>query len=311
LAKVPRNDPGNTFSPLAWGARGLGYKLGGPLGGMMAEEVIRANPVRLAALARGGRVVQEYISDSMGRMLSGGVRGSAALKLDRVIAPTTLGIERATTPRERRDALNARMEELASMGEQGVADRAAAETAHLDADAPDAAQAVRNRAVSMAGYLLARAPRPLVQNNPMVPRGPSYNRVSDADALAFAQLDRALQDPLSVMDALGNGKVPSPQVLAAVRDNYPGLWSQAEAAFQHHLAERPEDVPWETVLRAGIVFGANSHPALQPSNLATQQRLIQPPAAGPGRPRKGAPPKDGVNVAVSPLDRIAEEGKLK
>lgn len=286
------------------GGRGLAYMaghfVGGAPGGFIAEQVVGSNPMRMAALARAGNVVKEYIGAQMGRMATGAARGALTLELPRSIAPATLSVLNARDGAERRTAFAKRMEELAYYGDdQSVSQKATDGTAHFEQDIPDATAAVRAKSVQIATYLRQAAPKPLVVRNPMNPR-PSYDMVSDRDAQRFAELDAALQDPLRIVQQLGSGQVPAPEVMMGFRTNYPELYNQAVQSFKAALAEHPGDISWETTMRAGIAFGLSSHPSLVPANLAAQQAAIQaPPPAPAGAPRsaRGTSPR-GASLAA-------------
>jgi hypothetical protein len=303
------------------GSRGLGYMAGRvagravglpELGGFVGEQMAGSSPMRMAALARGARVVQDYISDRMGAFARGAVNASEAASLPRSVAPTTLAMLNAPGADDRRQAMQARMNELGAYGDdRAVGDRATAGTAHFAQDAPDAAMAVSAKAVQVAAYLRDAAPQPLAQRSGLIAK-PSYDLVSDRDVHRFAEMDAVLQDPLRIVDQMAKGHVPAPEIMKAVQEVYPETYQSIVAAFQAHIAKDPESVSWATTIRAGIAFGLSAHPSLDSANLATQQQAAAAPApAAGGAPaprrqgRSPAPPGRRAAGYASPADAQA------
>jgi len=125
-----------------------------------------------------------------------------------------------------------------------------------------------NRAVS---YLQAKLPTRLQSTDPLG-RLRQRQKVSTHDALAFTRAANAVENPRSVLKAIGNGTVTRGE-MEALRAVYPKMHAEIVAGVVKGLTDLKEAPTLDSLTHLSIVIGQPLHPSLRPENIAAAQAL--------------------------------------
>lgn len=190
---------------------------------------------------------------------------------------------------------------IASLPVEQLAARLVEGTPELGRHAPGVAAAVQQTAVRAQKVLAAAAPKSARQPTGMP--GEKTPPPSEVQLAHYERVARAVEQPLTVLEDLGRGRVCSAAV-QALATAYPALYGEMCSQVTQALAQRTERVPYaqrlalSTFLQRPLDNSLKTIGALQ-ANAAPVQR--QPPQASGDLARPGAI-KAGQRAAT-PLNR--------
>lgn len=263
--------------------------------------------------------VHGYVREALDRFVAGpAARGVEAVRrsgIDRKLAPTTLAMLDGNRD-ERRTAVQARIAELSALTPDTLVDSLDGATRVHGNHAPDVSAVVRQRLMEAHEFLRQVLPQSLATagaGGMLVPRA-GQGIIPDRDIRRFANVDAAIQDPLRIVDAMAEGRVPDPAAVTAVQTLYPALWGRMVGELSEALARNPDAVGWKQALSLSITLGLDSHPAFNPLALNLQQALAKPapkqpmPASPVTKALGRAADKSLTGAAATLTDHIMERG---
>ena len=291
----------------------------GPL--LSAFLKIRAARAMLGRL--GGQIPATLEATAAGKAAA--IRDNAAQAVDRMLGLAEKGVRTVRPAAGRMAALGAklyddgqerpepktdaeavvqRIDELASAATNPDGVRRAVRKQLRGAVDPDLVAAIEDITITQLGYLHDNAPkRPLpslLGRNEWRPSVPEIDR--------FARRVRAARDPMSVLDSLAHGAV-TPEEAETLRTVYPHIYGEAQQRLMMRSGEVAKSLPYQRVLKLGILFEAPLLPSLRPERIAALQPSPSPQAsgapAGSAPPAPGGPPPNLDNLYMSPGDRRA------
>lgn len=163
-------------------------------------------------------------------------------------------------------------------------------------DAPGTATGLVAARVRARDFLLEKAPRELLGDDPLQPhlKKPVPSR---PELEKFARYMRTVDDPLSVLDDMNDGRLTKEQV-EALRVVYPAVYADLEKRVVEKLTDSTERVPYLKRVQLGLLLGIPTDKSLQPERIAMTQAIYAPPGQGPGATAGPAPVGKGTNGAI-------------
>lgn len=156
-------------------------------------------------------------------------------------------------------------------------------------------QAAMGANISRAvGFLQSKMPTRLQSSDPLG-RLRKRQKVSTHEALKFTRYANAVEDPKSVLKAIGNGTVTRAE-MEALAVVYPKIHEQVVAGIINGLADLKEAPSLDSLTHLSIVIGQPLHPSLRPENIAAAQAQYAQSAENGGR---GQPLVTPGNAQVS------------
>jgi ribosomal protein L12E/L44/L45/RPP1/RPP2 len=260
----------------------LGRRYGDQAAAYVLREVGRGVPVSQAV----GRVVDQVVDQSVQGLLTKAARGAGA------VASGTARAARLQVQEQARAALDRRAEEKEfDRRREALLVAPPAPPEGVPPEAAASAQATAEKARTFLQSKMPRAPGEGVGLQPHLSRlKPSAE--AQRKFLAYA---RAVEDPLSVLDALRRGKLPV-EGLEALREVYPEMHASVQAKAAELLAEQSKRLGPEEARRIAAVLGVPAGPADAPSFVLAIQAGYAQQAQG-GAAVAGKPPARPVNAA--------------
>lgn len=264
---------------------GLGAAIGGLVGGLPGAAIggglvgALRRPATLYRTLGGIDRVTRGIRDSISRGVrsysekaaeraAAGVAGRRSATLRAVVAPAT------------RQAYRLAVQRAVDFTGNPVASSAAfaSRTEELRRSAPRTAAALETVAHRAAGFLASRVP-PGSQPRPDLLQPQHHEpRVSTVEMSRFLRYARAVDNPLSVIDDLKDGRLSS-EAVEAVREVYPELHAEIVRNVVEQLASERNRFGYEDRVQLGLLLGITSDPSLEPRFVASIQAMYagQPP----------------------------------
>lgn len=269
------------------------------VGGVLAHAVM--DPGRFAQAVAAAQLTGQRVGrwlDNRAARLAGVAVSKVAEALPRTISRSTRAILDATSADARRQAYDARLAELNDLVRR-FPDHAAQQLIGVSDKLPRHAMAMTQSGQAALQILLQNLPRP---------RAGSYQDVYakptplDSDIRKFAQIDAAIQDPLSVLDRAADGKLVQRHEMDAVAAAFPRLLAGFRQSVATHVGAA-RSRPSAGLQRAQkVVFGM---PEGDPGHLARWQALYASPAAatqpGPapgGKPLRSTPQRASLSTKL-------------
>lgn len=278
----------------------LGHVVGrAALSGMMFGPIIggpAAVAVGTAAPYVGSAVIA--LLDSLQRASSGRILGYAATiakgtRPGRRATVDALSIlasaqfsdqPRAKKPKDAREAYARTAADLraAVKDPAGTLATMRANAAPIALESPSHAEAIVQHGWSKLQYAASKLP-------PELPRDPLTTLFhvvppSDSDIADFAQIARAVDDPVGIMEDLAHGSM-SLVAARTLRETSPVLFEEMKAAIVNSIQESGKPVPYQTRLRLSMFFGQPLDPTLDASFIGYAQATYAPPPQPPGAPQ--------------------------
>lgn len=301
---------------------GLSEQLG-VLGG------IAVGGLAAAPLAIGGALVQNlvrrYGSDVAAQLARAATRGEAVHAVDQAIeriagervaalvgtAKKTVGelprtapgvaqvVEKAVrreqpAPEVPRGAVMQRYQLARKELLDGLADRQArleASTAGLDDVAPGLGAAIRAKTTLASDFLASKLPK-VPQRQSLQPHLEKERLPSPEEARRYLRYERAVSDPLSILEDARKGKL-TVEAVEAVSTLYPRLLQAVRGQLMAEAAQKKERFSRQQRVQFDLLLGTSTEPDMQPHAMAQYQAIqpkAPPPNLPPGQVAPGAPP---------------------
>lgn len=198
----------------------------------------------------------------------------------------------------------------------GLAAKVASRVATMRSHAPGLADAMTQTSVAAANYLTSKLP-PRLPPDPLDPKAKPL-APSQEQKEAFLRAYKAVDDPLSVVDDLRDGKL-HPDSIDALKTVYPPLYAQVQSAAVKAAADgKFQDLTPQKRAALGIMLNIPI-PELTPEYIMARQQayvvgLSVGPAASPGmdgKPQSGPGPKPtGGNRRSRPMEMASAKPTL-
>lgn len=292
---------------------GLGYAIGGPLGGVLgvsAGNIINYAIFRPVSGLLGKAVLVESTERLLRRMrgafkkLEARIAGRSVQKKNRAL-PLLIRPLLSGSINERREAYRTRVlevQELASDPDE-MAARLAASLSGVSKDEPEVSAYIMESAMRGIAYLSATLPR--YELDPLNPGRVDFIP-SMAEIDAFLARFRAVEDPISVLEDTVDGTV-EPEAVEAVQVVYPRLYNEMVAGVQEVIQEHKKEVPYQVRLHLGILYGTPTDASLSPDYLANlQSHFFQTTEQSRAVGQQSAFPRGRVDWSTSTLTELED-----
>ncbi len=171
---------------------------------------------------------------------------------------------------------------------QAFTDRVAAASQPLAHAAPQTTAMMATGARRAVDFLAQRLPQGRLDPIQPLARRPRVSEQARAQWLRYA---RAVDDPVSVIDDVGNGEV-NREGVEVLRELYPAIYQRLQAAVAEELGAMTEPLPYAQRLQLGILLQIPADRSLEPGMVQTLQMTWATPPA-PQAPPTPAPQSTG------------------
>lgn len=158
-------------------------------------------------------------------------------------------------------------------------ERVSSRTERIAEAAPNVHGHMASAVQRAAAFLRARIPPAAVPAPSIIPNLPRP-RPSDTEIAQFMRYVRAVEDPRTVLEDLGDGQL-TPEAVEALREVYPRMYGDLVQTVMEQLSETRGTVTYETRIRLGLLLGAPTDPSLDPGFVARMQQSAPAPAQPP------------------------------
>jgi hypothetical protein len=285
---------------------------GGGLGGLALSAVgawgnhlIKKYGAQLARAASRGelvgqvsRHVDQLLGERVGALVGGGRNALAAM---RPATPLALVSGKATDKREEpRKVYEAKSKAVtAFLANPGPKLQAA--TAGLEGARPEVRQAVEATVMRGAEFLASKMPRQPPPPAGLPPHLAPRQPLSPAEASTWNRYERAVNDPLSVLEDAKRG-VLTAEAVEAVQAVYPSIYRALQAQVAEGLMEREKPLSWRERLQLGTLLGLPTDPNLEPDAIRLYQRMhTAAPEPSPDRAPGAAPAGKSFEPPARPM----------
>jgi hypothetical protein len=187
----------------------------------------------------------------------------------------------------------------------GLVDRVSAASQPIAHAAPQTTAMMAIGARRAVDFLASRIPQGRLDPiQPLVRQG----RVPEQARARWLRYARAVDDPISVVDDIGDGMI-NREGVEVLRELYPAIYQRVQQAVTEQLAAMDEPVPYAQRLQLGILLGIPADRSLEPGMVQTLQLTWSTPAAqqaqqGPGaaQPTGRAPDIASAAPMASDMD---------
>jgi hypothetical protein len=173
-----------------------------------------------------------------------------------------------------------------------------AKTKDLYAIAPEITGSFHQTMARAVQVLAAQLPQQAM-NAPLAPK----SKLSDMEASQFQRFHDLIEDPVSLLGRVKDGRVTSDEV-AAIRTVYPKLFASMQSAVLEELtnhAGKKKSVPYSTRLALGTFLGQDLDGSLSPQSLIANQQTL----ATPGLQQAGNQAQNNLKVSQSGLGHLS------
>lgn len=229
-----------------------------------------------------------------------GAGGRAVKGLPEAVPGVALAVDKATRREQPAEALptgqlavrfRERRDELTT-SLATVSQRAQAATVGLDDVAPGLARAVQDRVQAASDFLASKLPK-VVQRPSAQPHLERERLPSDSEMATYLRYERAVSDPLSVLDDAKKGRLRK-EGAEALRAVYPTLYQALSAQTMTAVSEKKDRLTYQQRVQLSMLFPELPiDPSMQPRAIRAYQ-AVQPVAPSPYVPpagAKGSPPR--------------------
>lgn len=277
-----------------------------------------------AKVAAGAAATRDRMAKSVDKLLGGAAKATRAARpvlaaqawrapdvLSQVLYDTGAKPARGKgTSKDPGALLRARSEELLAASANPAGVQATVREQLRDVRDPDVIAAVAAVAQRKLDYLAKHVP--VAPPAGLLSR--STWKPSPTEVERFARRVRAANDPASVLEDVGRGRI-TPEAAETLREVYPQLYAEAQARLVQQAGQLRQRLPHGTVVRLSVLFNAPLVSSLEPENLAAIQAagapaMADPAAAGGGAPMPAMQPPpagapDLAGLYMTPADKRA------
>lgn len=139
----------------------------------------------------------------------------------------------------------------------------------IDAHAPNTVKAVAERTQAATDFMASKLPSGHLDPNSLTPHL-ERPRVSDAEMTRFMRYADAVDNPLSVVADLKDGRI-SREGVEVLQKVYPKMYQQVRESIQSGLAGLKKPLPYNETVQLGVLLNMPTHRTLTPTFLADAQ----------------------------------------
>lgn len=248
---------------------------------------------RLEALHRIAQTADTAFVEAAGAFMGGARRaatptltvlaGENVSKASEILTRVAFGPEKPAE-KNRQDAYIARTQELSDlMAVPEVAtERMARRMESVSDAAPETAAVMATVAMGDAAFLHSKAARPPPPVGPFSTQ--TKARPAESDVRRFENYVRALENPMSVVADLADGKVNA-EGAEALRVRRPRIFERIRRAIEERVAATQEPLSYQKLVQLSVLYGEPLHATMVPSFVARMQAssaAATQQAPGPG-----------------------------
>jgi hypothetical protein len=168
------------------------------------------------------------------------------------------------------------------------------------ADAPGLRAAVVQQATVARDFLASKMPPAPPEAHPLQPGASAARPPSPAEMQKFIRYSRAVDDPMSVLDDLHEGRLNRESV-EALKAVYPKIYGEVQGAVLGAISQRRQALSYQQEVQLGTLLGVPTNPSMRPQAIAAAQSIYAqqppPPSPGPKAPKEPKEPR-----TVKPFD---------
>jgi hypothetical protein len=135
---------------------------------------------------------------------------------------------------------------------------------------PAVASAMAATSTRAAEFLASKAPVPNIRGSVLRPDLDKTQRVSDGDMARFLRYATAVEQPMTVVDAIQRGDVTR-EGIETLREVYPALHRQLVEGIHEQVGQLEKEPPYSVLKQLSIILEQPTHPSLEPRAIASAQ----------------------------------------
>jgi hypothetical protein len=170
-------------------------------------------------------------------------------------------------------------------------------------DAPETSRAMEAVRKTAASFLLEKAPMGSRRySHPVLARVARQRPPDEGQMREFARYVETVENPMTVLDALEEGRLNRQQV-EALKAVYPSLYNDVRRKAYNELVSRGDDMAHADRVQLGTLLGIVADPSMRPQSLRLGQAAL---ANGPKKPSEQAA-QQGASGGNAPKLSISEK----
>ncbi len=162
--------------------------------------------------------------------------------------------------------------------------RVQAATGGIERDQPQLAAAMQDRVVGDVQYLQSKMPSAMSRAGTSMTSEAEKPRYTRSDMSRFVRTVAALDDPVSVMEQVADGKVDR-EAIDALKERRPRIYQSIRERVMMYTATAKETLPYDKRISLGLAFDFPSDASMAPANMQAIQASFIPA----GEPEKAGP----------------------
>jgi hypothetical protein len=171
-------------------------------------------------------------------------------------------------------------------------------------DIPQVKLAISMKLQASHQYLMSQLPQDPLAGSQIRP-GKSPWEPSDQQVASYLRKVEAINDPVSVIERVGDGTV-TPDQVAAIQEVHPEIYEQLQTGIMSAIMVPGADVPYERRIMLGNLFNIPSDYALNPEFIAKMQEPFASKNQG-GRPSEQGQQPRKANIDINPFSTVATD----
>jgi hypothetical protein len=158
-----------------------------------------------------------------------------------------------------------------------VSERVGVSLADASTALPKTTNALSAKAVTATQFLHSKLPRPPGDGSTLTPLVSNW-KPSKAEVAKFNRYLKAVENPMSVIEGLADGRI-SRESVEALREVYPRLYEATRMEIARQAAELKERLPYATNVKLSLFFDVPLDPSMKPEAMRRTQMGADPEQA--------------------------------
>ena len=265
----------------------------GALAAPLAKRVIQAVEPKVTAVAL--MKLEKAIGSISSRMekgVNGMMRPVERGFIRKAVAPVaslSFTGEKVKKGETRQKSFTRQSGELAGLADPAEMERVVSrEFAGLASVAPKLAEQARAKRSAQLAFIISKSPINPRAGQPVIPGITREWQPADSQLATFDRYLKAVNDPMSILDDMEQGKLTSEQV-ETMQTLFPRMFEEVRASVMQKLASNRDPLPYGKRVALSLLFGISGDPTLLPEFIQAQQALYQAQPDSPENQQQVAP----------------------
>jgi len=235
------------------------------------------------------------------RVLSAAVTGAAKMIVNEPVARISASfVQKSMSRDQQRERYNKIRTTVADLSTPAAMSQAIEQMSGDSQNMPEIKLAIGMRIQTATQYLTSNIPADPLAAFAVGPQK-SYWKPSDMEVAKFLRKAEAVDNPVQVINRLGDGTVTKDEV-DAIKNVHPEIYNQLQGSIINAIMEKGDQIPYQRRVQLNLLFGIPTDYSMTPEFISKMQTTFAPTDQG-GRP-DGARTK---NINISPFDTVQTE----